>query len=83
MKALIKAGISENKITTSKRCGNRLLKFIMLVFVIASLTLLSSCFVGPPRMGHEGHSENYGHHDNGRHNGGGAHHGGGEHHDRD
>ena len=81
MEAIIKAGISRNK-TTSKSYGSRLLKFILLVFVILSITLFSSCFIGPPRMGHEEHSENHGNRGYGHHEGG-EHHGGGEHHDRD
>jgi hypothetical protein len=77
------ASKSRNNIISEKRQGSRFLKLILLVFVLVSITLLSSCFVGaPPRMGHvrsveintpndDGNRGHHGgeHHDNGRHRG--------------
>jgi hypothetical protein len=73
----------KTKETPGIKCGNKLLKTIMLVFVLVSITLFSSCFVGgpPPRVGHvrsveintndNGNSGHHGgsHHDNGWHRG--------------
>jgi len=73
MKTLGKADFNKNNTTIGKGFGNRLMKLMLMMVVLATITFLSSCFIGPPRMGHERH-EGYGRHDNGRHHGGGEHH---------
>jgi hypothetical protein len=81
--------ITDNINTTSTpgiRHGNKLLKLIMLAFVLVSITLMSSCFVGgpPPRMGHVRSVEINDSHDNGNHgHQGGGHHDNGRHHGHD
>jgi hypothetical protein len=85
MGTLIIADNRKIRIKTVRRTGNRLLKFIMLLFVLVSMTLLTSCFIGPPhRMGDDRHAEYREHHDDGnRGHHGEGHHDNGEHHDRD
>lgn len=67
----------KNKEKSVKKCGNKLLKFLMLAFVLFSITLLSSCFVVTPGMetrkgahyGHDNRNNHAGQHDNGEHRG--------------
>jgi len=67
----------KNKKTSVKKYGNKLLKILMLAFVLFSITLLSSCFVVPPGMetrksthyGHDNRNNHEGQHDNGHHRG--------------
>ena len=81
MESLIKFDNSKNNTTPEKRVGSKVLKLIMLIFVLVSITFLSSCFVPFPDREYEHHGENSEHHDNGNRGNHGNH--GGEHHDND
>jgi len=76
-KILLQSDKSNNKETPIKAGGGRLLKSMLIIFMLSLITLLSSCLVpGPGRGGPGGGHERHGHnerHDNGQHRGNNDH----------
>ena len=76
-KNLLQSDKSNNKETPIKAGGGRLLKSMLIIFMLSLITLLSSCLVpGPGRGGPGGGHERHGHnerHDNGQHRGNNDH----------
>jgi len=74
---ILKAVNLKNMDSSVKKSATKLLKFFMLIFVLFSLTLMTSCFVAPPRMetrkgmqiNHDNRNNHAGQHDNGLHRG--------------
>ena len=71
-KILLQADKSNNKETPIKAGAGKLLKSMLIIFMLSLITLLSSCLVpgpgrGGPGGGHERHGHNERHGNNERH----------------